>query len=72
MPRLLVIEDQRKLLNSLQRGLEEEGYEVITAATGEQGYYAAVCRGASSSSGPTIWKWTCWRGAWCGEASSWT
>jgi DNA-binding response OmpR family regulator len=42
MPRLLVIEDQRKLLNSLQRGLEEEGYEVATAATGEQGYYAAT------------------------------
>src|SRR5262249_10810692 len=42
MPRLLVIEDQRKLLNSLQRGLEEEGYEVATASTGEQGYYAAT------------------------------
>jgi DNA-binding response OmpR family regulator len=42
MPRLLVIEDQKKLLNSLQRGLEEEGYEVATASTGEQGYYAAT------------------------------
>jgi DNA-binding response OmpR family regulator len=42
MPRLLVIEDQKKLLGSLQRGLEEEGYEVVTAATGEQGYYAAT------------------------------
>ena len=42
MPRLLVIEDQKKLLNSLQRGLEEEGYEVVTASTGEQGYYAAT------------------------------
>jgi DNA-binding response OmpR family regulator len=39
---LLVIEDQKKLLGSLQRGLEEEGYEVVTAATGEQGYYAAT------------------------------
>jgi two-component system, OmpR family, copper resistance phosphate regulon response regulator CusR len=42
MPRLLVIEDQKKLLNSLQRGLEEEGYDVVTALTGEQGYYAAT------------------------------
>jgi DNA-binding response OmpR family regulator len=42
MSRLLVIEDQKKLLASLQRGLEEEGYEVVTAATGEQGYYAAT------------------------------
>jgi DNA-binding response OmpR family regulator len=42
MPRLLVIEDQKKLLGTLQRGLEEEGYEVVTAATGEQGYYAAT------------------------------
>jgi two-component system copper resistance phosphate regulon response regulator CusR len=42
MPRLLIVEDQKKLLASLQRGLEEEGYEVMTAATGEQGYYAAT------------------------------
>jgi DNA-binding response OmpR family regulator len=42
MPRLLIVEDQKKLLNSLQRGLEEKGYEVIAAQTGEQGYYAAT------------------------------
>lgn len=42
MPQLLIVEDQKKLLSSLQRGLEEKGYEVITAATGEQGYYAAT------------------------------
>jgi two-component system, OmpR family, copper resistance phosphate regulon response regulator CusR len=42
MARLLVIEDQKKLLNSLRQGLEEEGYEVVAAATGEQGYYAAT------------------------------
>jgi two-component system OmpR family response regulator len=42
MPRLLVVEDQKKLLNSLRSGLEEEGYEVIAATTGEQGYYAAT------------------------------
>jgi two-component system, OmpR family, copper resistance phosphate regulon response regulator CusR len=42
MPRLLIVEDQKKLLSSLQRGLEEKGYEVVTAATGEQGYYSAT------------------------------
>ena len=42
MPLLLVVEDQKRLLSSLQRGLEEKGYEVITATTGEQGYYAAT------------------------------
>jgi two-component system copper resistance phosphate regulon response regulator CusR len=42
MPRLLVVEDQKKLLNSLRAGLVEEGYEVAVAATGEQGYYAAT------------------------------
>jgi DNA-binding response OmpR family regulator len=42
MSRLLVIEDQKKLLGSLKRGLEEEGYTVVTATTGEQGYYAAT------------------------------
>ena len=42
MARLLVVEDQKKLLKSLRKGLEEEGYEVVAAATGEQGYYAAT------------------------------
>jgi DNA-binding response OmpR family regulator len=42
MSRVLVIEDQKKLLGTLQRGLEEEGYEVIAVSTGEQGYYAAT------------------------------
>ena len=42
MARLLVIEDQKKLLNSLRKGLEEEGYKVVAAATGEQGFYAAT------------------------------
>ena len=39
MARILIVEDQKKLLQSLQRGLQEEGYEVVTAATGEEGYY---------------------------------
>jgi two-component system, OmpR family, copper resistance phosphate regulon response regulator CusR len=42
MPRLLVVEDQKKLLTSLKAGLEEEGYEVTIADTGEKGYYAAT------------------------------
>ncbi len=42
MPHVLIIEDQKRLLGSLRRGLEEEGYEVATAATGEAGYYLAT------------------------------
>lgn len=41
MSRLLVIEDQKKLLHSLERGLTEEGYVVIAAETGEEGYRQA-------------------------------
>jgi DNA-binding response OmpR family regulator len=36
VPRVLVVEDERKLLRSLQRGLEANGYEVITAASGAE------------------------------------
>jgi two-component system copper resistance phosphate regulon response regulator CusR len=42
MPRLLIVEDQKKLQASLRRGLEEEGYEVVTSSTGEEGYYLAT------------------------------
>ena len=42
MARVLIVEDQKKHLESLQRGLEAEGYEVVTAATGDEGYHAAV------------------------------
>jgi hypothetical protein len=44
MTRLLIVEDQKRLLQSLRRGLEEEGYEVAVATTGEQGFYIAVRR----------------------------
>jgi DNA-binding response OmpR family regulator len=44
MPRVLVIEDQKRLVGSLQRGLAEEGYEVLTAPTGEEGFYLATTR----------------------------
>jgi len=42
MPRVLIVEDQKKLAGSLRRGLEEEGYEVATAGTGEDGFYLAT------------------------------
>jgi DNA-binding response OmpR family regulator len=42
MARLLIIEDRKKLLQTLQRGLEEEGYEVLAAATGEGGFHVAT------------------------------
>ena len=42
MPSILVVEDQVKLLNSLARGLQEEGYVVHPAATGAAGYAIAT------------------------------
>ncbi len=42
MPRVLIIEDERKVLRSLERGLKAEGYEVATAANGETGYQQAA------------------------------
>jgi two-component system OmpR family response regulator len=36
VPRLLLVEDERKLLKALRAGLEAEGYEVETAATGTE------------------------------------
>src|SRR5947209_11189813 len=42
MARLLVIEDQKKLQKSLGRGLAEEGYEVVSALYGEEGFYQAT------------------------------
>ena len=42
MARLLVVEDQKKHLESLKRGLEAQGYEVLTASTGEEGVKQAT------------------------------
>jgi two-component system, OmpR family, copper resistance phosphate regulon response regulator CusR len=42
MARVLVVEDQKKHLDSLRRGLEAEGYEVATASTGETGLALAI------------------------------
>jgi two-component system, OmpR family, copper resistance phosphate regulon response regulator CusR len=41
MARVLVIEDQKRHLDSLRRGLEAEGYEVDVASTGEDGLAVA-------------------------------
>jgi two-component system, OmpR family, copper resistance phosphate regulon response regulator CusR len=42
MARVLVVEDQKKHLDSLRRGLEAEGYQVTTASTGEEGLALAT------------------------------
>jgi len=42
MPRVLVVEDERKLLGSLERGLRAEGFDVIPASTGDRGYELAT------------------------------
>src|SRR5262245_5356488 len=42
MARVLVVEDQKRHLDSLRRGLEGEGYEVVTASTGEEGLALAT------------------------------
>lgn len=42
MSRILIVEDQKKLAASLCRGLEEEGFDAATAATGEEGFYLAT------------------------------
>jgi DNA-binding response OmpR family regulator len=42
VPRVLVVEDERKILRSLERGLRTEGYDVVTTATGEEGFQQAT------------------------------
>jgi len=42
MPRILVVEDERKILLGLQRGLGQEGYQVVAADDGEAGYRLAL------------------------------
>jgi DNA-binding response OmpR family regulator len=44
VPSILVIEDDRKILRSLHRGLQAEGYEVTTATTGDDGFRLAAER----------------------------
>ncbi len=42
MPNVLVVEDERKLLESLRLGLSDEGFNVLTAVTGDDGYQSAM------------------------------
>jgi DNA-binding response OmpR family regulator len=42
--RILVVEDERKVLRSLERGLQAEGYDVVAAATGEEGFRQATAQ----------------------------
>ena len=44
MARILVVEDERKVLRSLERGLQAEGYDVVAAATGEEGFEQATAQ----------------------------
>jgi DNA-binding response OmpR family regulator len=39
--RILVVEDERKLAQALAKGLEAEHYDVVVAATGEDGFFHA-------------------------------
>jgi DNA-binding response OmpR family regulator len=41
MARILLVEDETKVRRSLQKGLEEEGYEVVAVDNGEDGYRRA-------------------------------
>jgi two-component system copper resistance phosphate regulon response regulator CusR len=45
MAKVLVVEDQKRHLDSLRRGLGAEGYEVVTASTGEAGLVLATREG---------------------------
>ncbi len=44
MAHVLIVEDQKRLAASLRKGLEEEGFEVTVAHTGEEGFYLATTR----------------------------
>lgn len=44
MSRILVVEDQVKLRQALRQGLEEEGFEVLTAESAESGFSIATAK----------------------------
>jgi len=41
-PRVLVVEDEPKVARALREGLSGEGYEVVVAETGEDGFFRAA------------------------------
>jgi len=41
VPRVLVVEDEPKVARALREGLEGEGYSVVVAGTGEDGFFRA-------------------------------
>jgi DNA-binding response OmpR family regulator len=42
VPRILIVEDEGKILRGLERGLGAKGYEVLSATTGDAGYELAL------------------------------
>jgi two-component system copper resistance phosphate regulon response regulator CusR len=43
--RVLIIEDESKIVSFIKRGLKEEGYSVDVAADGEEGHFLATTQG---------------------------
>lgn len=43
--KILVVEDEPKVAGALKEGLEEEGYEITVARTGEEGFFHASSHG---------------------------
>ena len=39
--RILIIEDERKVAQALQRGFRGEGHDAVVAASGEDGFFRA-------------------------------
>jgi DNA-binding response OmpR family regulator len=48
VPRVLIVEDERKVLRSLERGLQAQGYEVVGTASGETGFELALSQSFDS------------------------
>jgi two-component system copper resistance phosphate regulon response regulator CusR len=42
VPRVLIVEDEGKILRGLERGLRARGYEVLSATSGDAGYELAL------------------------------
>ena len=46
MERVLIVEDERKLAQVLSSALQAEHYDVVAAATGEDGFSAPTLNGS--------------------------